>query len=155
MWRSVAVFKQSSFKCLALVIVMGVTGFVHTARAQVSSKEAGNLEQTHENWRASNLNGTTVYNDKGDGVATINDLLIDSHGRVANVVLSVGSFLGMSAKYVEIPFSALKFKSTRPGPSGPETPDLKTVGNKVDYSAVLPGATKDTLKAMPNFVYNK
>jgi hypothetical protein len=47
-------------------------------------------------------------------------------------VLSLGGFLGMSTKYVVAPFNAL------------------WVQNK---KMVLPGATKDSLKALPEFKY--
>jgi hypothetical protein len=47
-------------------------------------------------------------------------------------VLSVGGFLGMGTKYVVVPYSSLK------------------VGDK---KMVLHGATKESLKALPEFKY--
>ena len=48
-------------------------------------------------------------------------------------MLSVGGFLGLGAKYVVVPFTSLKI---------------------VDKKMVLPGGSKDALKALPEFKYN-
>jgi hypothetical protein len=47
-------------------------------------------------------------------------------------VLSVGGFLGMGTKYVVVPYTSLQVR---------------------DKKMVLPGATKDSLKALPEFKY--
>jgi hypothetical protein len=48
-------------------------------------------------------------------------------------VLSVGGFLGLGTKYVVVPFGSLHIQ---------------------DKKVVLPGATKDALKALPEFKYS-
>lgn len=148
--------KSSVLKALALAISMGSVGLVSVANAQMPEKSSGSVEQTHGEWRASLINGAKVYNDHADKIGTINDMLIDSKGHVANVVLSVGGFLGVGSKYVEVPFSQLKFE---PSSSNPEATTANgTASNdatKNDYSVTMHGATKDSLKAMPDFDYNK
>ena len=47
-------------------------------------------------------------------------------------VLSVGGFLGLGTKYVVVPFGSLKMQ---------------------DKKILLPGATKEALKALPEFNY--
>jgi hypothetical protein len=47
-------------------------------------------------------------------------------------VLSVGGFLGVGTKYVVVPYSSLQVH---------------------DKKMILPGATKDSLKALPEFRY--
>jgi hypothetical protein len=66
-------------------------------------------------------------------VGTIDDLIVTPSEKVPYAVLSVGGFLGMGTKYIVVPFSALEVK---------------------DNKMVLPGATKDSLKSLPEFKYN-
>ena len=75
--------------------------------------------------------GSTVVNEANETVGTIDDLIVTPSEKVPFAVLSVGGFLGMGTKYVVVPYSALK--------SGQENG--------------LPGATKDSLKALPEFKY--
>ena len=56
----------------------------------------------------------------------------DQIGKAPFVVLSVGGFLGVGDRLVVLPYD-----------------QLRTAGGKV----VLPGATKDALKALPEFKY--
>ena len=81
-------------------------------------------------YRTSKVVGSTVVNET---VGTIDDLIVTPNEKVPFAVLSVGGFLGMGSKYVVVPFSSLQVK---------------------DKKMVLPGATKDSLKALPEFKYN-
>ncbi len=85
--------------------------------------------------RASKVIGTAVVNDAGDKVGTIDDLLVrtDGSNRVLFAVLSVGGFLGVGNKHIVVPYASL------------------TDGK--DGKIVLPGATKDELKQLPDFKY--
>src|ERR1700710_1798904 len=56
--------------------------------------------------RASKVIGSSVYNDHDEKVGSIDDLLIGKDGKMS-AVLSVGGFLGMGTKYVQIPYSDL------------------------------------------------
>jgi sporulation protein YlmC with PRC-barrel domain len=136
---------------LAAVLLAGGTSFAvaqtTTAPTAISGKLDGTLRQSHDAWRATRLDGAVVYNDQGNDVGTINDMLLDSAGKVSDVVLSVGGYLGIDSKYVEVPFSKLKFE-----PSKGNTATSGSADNH-DYSVVLPGATKDSLKAMTAFSY--
>jgi sporulation protein YlmC with PRC-barrel domain len=108
---------------------------------------SGTLHKVHGQWRASSLVGATVYNNTGHEIGTVENLLIRSQGTVSGAVLSVGGFLGVGTKYVEVPFSRLHFKeSAGTGNNGK--------ASRVDYSLVLPGATQASLKKMPAFKYH-
>lgn len=85
-------------------------------------------------YRSSKLVGSTVVNDAGDKIGAIDDLIVTRSDRVMYAILSVGGFLGMGDKLVAVPFTALKFNTD---------------------NTVLSGATKDSLKALPKFVYAK
>jgi hypothetical protein len=84
-------------------------------------------------YRTSKVVGSTVVNEANVTVGTIDDLIVTPTEKVPFAVLSVGGFLGMGTKYVVVPFSSLQVK---------------------DKQMVLPGATKDSLNALPAFKYN-
>ncbi len=82
--------------------------------------------------RASKLIGSAVYSEQNERIGNVDDLVMTENDKITVAVVSVGGFLGMGSKLVAVPFSQLK----RDG----------------DHM-VLQGATKDTLNAMPDFVY--
>ena len=84
-------------------------------------------------YRTSKVVGSTVVNEANETVGTIDDLIVTPNEKVPFAVLSVGGFLGMGSKYVVVPFSSIEVKNKQ---------------------MVLPGATKDSLKALPEFKYN-
>jgi hypothetical protein len=89
--------------------------------------------------RASKVIGSSVYNNHDEKVGSIDDLLIGKDGRMS-AVLSVGGFLGMGTKYVEVPYSELTFGNTQ---------------RDSDNRVVLKGATKESLKSQPAYNYYK
>src|SRR5437879_2854373 len=133
----------------------------------------------HGNWRASKLVGLSVYNEKNESVGSINDMLTDKDGKIVAVVIGVGGFLGVGEHLVAIPFEKVKF-STEPvvytgaanapgggaGGAGGARPggSSTTTGAASTAPAAKPNpwwpdhaifnATKDELKAMPEFKYS-
>jgi len=77
----------------------------------------GSLVETNGDWRCSELVGATVYDDQGDSIGTVNDLLLSPDGVVSNAVLSVGGFLGMGSKLIEVPFKNLRFVPSQSNPA--------------------------------------
>jgi hypothetical protein len=88
--------------------------------------------QLASGYRASKINGSPVYNRNKEKIGTIDDLIVGPSDRVAYVILSVGGFLGMGTHLIAVPFSGLQI---------------------VDKQMRLPDATKDSLKALPEFKY--
>jgi hypothetical protein len=84
-------------------------------------------------YRSSKIVGATVINENKETVGTIDDLIVTPSETVPYAVLSVGGFLGMGTKYVVLPFSSLQMRNKQ---------------------IVIPRATKDALKALPEFKYN-
>ena len=84
-------------------------------------------------YRVSKVIGSTVVNDANETVGTIDDLIVTPGERVPFAVVSVGGFLGMGTKYVVIPYNSLQVKDK-------------------DHM-LLAGATKDSLKTLPDFKY--
>lgn len=85
-------------------------------------------------YRASKLLKLDVYNDQDKKIGKVDDLIIKPDGSVNVAIIEVGGFLGMGKHHVAIPVS--QFSSV--------TPKL-----------VLPGATKESLKGLPEFKYAK
>ncbi len=78
--------------------------------------------------------GKTVVNEKGEKVGKIEDVIITPEKAISYVIIGAGGFLGIAKHDVAIPVTQLKHE-----------------GDKI----VLPGATKDAVKALPKFEYAK
>jgi sporulation protein YlmC with PRC-barrel domain len=78
------------------------------------------------------LLGKPVYNDNGEKVGTISDVIIGPDRAASFAIVGAGGFVGMSKHNVAIPFQQLQLKGDR---------------------TVLPGATKDAIRSLPEFVY--
>ena len=83
-------------------------------------------------WRATDIIGAKVYNDAGEDIGKLEDMIITTKGTVPYAVVSVGGFLGMDAHHVVVAVSSLEL---------------------VDEKLTLHGATKESLKALPNFTF--
>jgi membrane protein DedA with SNARE-associated domain len=75
-----------------------------------------------------------VYNDSNEKVGEVEDLIVAPDKAVSYAIIGVGGFLGIDRHDVAIPAGQLKIQ-----------------GGKL----MLPGATKDALKALPKFEYAK
>ncbi len=78
--------------------------------------------------------GHDVYNDKNEKVGKVYDIIIAPDKAVSYGIIQAGGFLGIDRHDVAIPVNQFKMQ-----------------GGKI----VLPGATKDVIKAMPEFQYAK
>lgn len=59
---------------------------------------------------AGQVNGTAVYNARGDKLGTVYDIMLDKmSGRVAYAVMSFGGFLGIGDRYHPLPWSVLTY----------------------------------------------
>jgi sporulation protein YlmC with PRC-barrel domain len=63
--------------------------------------------------RASKMIGSTVYDVQNRDIGSVKDLILDKDGRVAAVVVDVGSFLGVGGKYVAVRLGAIKSDNNR------------------------------------------
>jgi sporulation protein YlmC with PRC-barrel domain len=80
-----------------------------------------------------------VVNDKNEKIGTISDVIISpsTDGKLpaaSFAIIGVGGFLGIGKRDVAVPMEQIKLQ---------------------DNHLVLPGATKDALKALPPFEYRK
>jgi sporulation protein YlmC with PRC-barrel domain len=58
--------------------------------------------------RATQMDGSTVYDAQNQKVGDVKDIILDRDGKVAAVVLDVGAFLGIGGKNVAISMNDLK-----------------------------------------------
>ena len=146
------------------------TNMAPAAASDASSSYGGD-------WRASKVVGLNVYNDNNESVGSINDLLTDKTGNIKAVVIGVGGFLGVGEHLVAIPFDKVKFvnepivytgAANAPNAGGTRPMSTTTTGAATSSpaSANMPkqnpwypdhavyNATKDELKAMPEFKYS-
>jgi sporulation protein YlmC with PRC-barrel domain len=103
----------------------GSTGDAAIVRVDVARVAVGQ--------RASKLVGATVVNSNDESIGKIDDLVVNPQEKVTYAIISVGGFLGVGNKLVAVPFDS-----------------LKTVKEE---RLMLPGATKDALKGLPEFKY--
>jgi sporulation protein YlmC with PRC-barrel domain len=62
------------------------------------------------------VEGTTVYNQSGDKLGSIDELMIDKHsGQVRYAVLEFGGFLGMGTDRYPLPWNMLKYDTSLDG----------------------------------------
>jgi sporulation protein YlmC with PRC-barrel domain len=64
--------------------------------------------QGQDQWLVGNLWRKNVYNQAGQSIGDMNDLIIDKDGKIAAVVIGVGGFLGLGEKNVAIHFDQLQ-----------------------------------------------
>jgi sporulation protein YlmC with PRC-barrel domain len=62
------------------------------------------------------VEGTAVYNDAGEKLGSIDDLMIDKNsGQICYAVLEFGGFLGMGTDRYPIPWNVLKYDTGKGG----------------------------------------
>ena len=62
------------------------------------------------------VEGTAVYNRKGERLGDVHNLMIDKYsGQVAYAVMSFGGFLGIGESYHPLPWKVLDYDTTRGG----------------------------------------
>jgi PRC-barrel domain len=98
-------------------------------------------------WRSNAIDGANVYSTSGQQLGTVDNLLIDSRGKVVDAVVSVGGFAGVGSKLVEVPFTKLNFMPSNSGNGNSSNTQVHNGGNSPqNYSIVYPNATTQSLK---------
>ena len=71
---------------------------------------------SHDVISSERVEGTNVYNEAGDKLGSIDDLMIDKRsGKVRYAVLKFGGFLGMGADRYPLPWGALRYDAAKEG----------------------------------------
>jgi hypothetical protein len=174
-------FTKSVIAGLAGSALLVTVAFAQTPAATSDGTNAAPMSNSslHGDWRTSKVVGLSVYNDDNESIGSINDLLTDRNGTIKAVVLGVGGFLGMGAHLVAVPYDKIKFVNepiAYTGVAGSPNGAGSTGTSRPASSPVTTGAatgsapaskanpwypdhavfnaTKDELKAMPEFKYS-
>ena len=119
----------------SLVIAAGAVDAVAQTAGAMISVSTIELREIATGWSAKKqILGKGVYNDAGDKVGDINDLIVTPDKAVSYAIVGVGGFLGVGEHEIAVPVGQLK---------------------QQEGKIVLSGATKDALKAAPKFEYAK
>lgn len=92
-------------------------------------------------WLVSKLIGTPVHNAQDEQIGTIVDLVMDPEARVTKAIISVGQYLGIGGRKVQVPLSTLRFPASTTGSGNP----FGRLGPEVAVLVV----TKATLQSLP------
>jgi len=127
--------KRIAFASLvSLALVLGVDA----AQAQVAGSTTlgiavAQIQEVAVGWSAKKqIIGHTVYNEAGDKVGKIDDLIVSTDKSVSFAIVGAGGFVGLRRHHVAIPVNQLSQR---------------------DGEFLLPGATKSAIKALPTFDY--
>lgn len=125
-----------AFALLTLSAVMLAAG---PARAQVAggsttaSVSVTESTQIAMGWSVKKtLLGKTIYNEAGQKVGKVEDLIISPDRSLSYVIVGAGGFVGIGRHDVAIPVTQIQDQAGK---------------------LVMPGASKDMIKAMPSFDY--
>jgi sporulation protein YlmC with PRC-barrel domain len=131
--------KNLSSLAFAALAVVGTLSTVGPVAAQVAggttTVEASITESTRlaMGWSVKKtLMGKNIYNDAGQKVGKVEDLIISPDKAVSYVIVGAGGFVGIGRHDVAIPVTQIQDKAGK---------------------LVMAGATKDTIKGMPGFIY--
>ena len=126
------------------VVLAAVIAFASAAaHAQATPPVAGRVtlgvsatevEAVALGYRASKLIGANVYNEQDEKIGKVGDFIVTPDGRLSLAIIDVGGFLGIRKHSVAIPVQ--QFTRVKP-------------------KIVLPGATKEALKQLPEFEFAK
>jgi len=125
---STATLTLAAALCLAGTASAQVAGTTTTAAVAITEST-----QLAMGWSVKKtLMGKPVYNDSGKKVGKVEDLIISPDKNVSYVIVGAGGFVGIGRHDVAVPVSQIQNQAGK---------------------LVLPGATKDSIKALPEFEY--
>ncbi len=127
-------------KHIRILMLAGIASLAPTiVHAQVAGSTllgvaAAELREVTLGWSAKRqVLGRSVFNDKSERIGSVDDIIISPEKAVSYAIVNAGGFIGVTRHDVAVPVSQLKL---------------------MDGKLVLPGATKEALKASPPFEYS-
>jgi sporulation protein YlmC with PRC-barrel domain len=128
--------------CVALAALASVTvvstlipspTYAQVAGSTLVGVEYAEARDVAMGWSAKRqLLGQAIYNDQNEKIGSVDDLIVSPSKAVSYAIIGAGGFLGLGKHDVAIPVN--QFTET-------------------DGKIVLAGATKERIKAMPEFEY--
>jgi sporulation protein YlmC with PRC-barrel domain len=128
---------ESSMKNYSTILAVAMVAFAAAApvmaQNEASTYAAAYMTADH-NMRSSKLIGLPVYNDHGEKIGVIDEIMLPAKGGEVTAAVSVGGFLGGGAKLVKIPLSHVQLTGGKP--------------------TMVGDGTKTALMAMPTYTYS-
>ena len=126
--------KPMQFLMLAAFVLISPTiSHAQVAGSTLLGVSVAELQEVVKGWSVKRtVLGQPVYNDKNEKVGSVDDIIITPDKAVSYAIINAGGFLALAKHDVAIPVSQIKL---------------------VDNKLVLLGATKEALKAIPEFQY--
>ena len=116
-----------------IILISPTVSHAQVAGTTVLGVSVAEMREVALGWSVKHtILGQHVYNDKNERVGTVDDLIVTPDKALSYAIVNVGGFLGLAKHDVAIPVSLFKL---------------------VDKKLVLAGATKEALKASPEFQY--
>jgi sporulation protein YlmC with PRC-barrel domain len=117
----------------SLVLIVPTSSHAQVAGSTLLGVSVAELQDVVKGWSVKRtILGQPVYNDNNERVGSVDDIIITPDKAVSYAIINASGFLALAKHDVAIPVSQFKL---------------------VDNKLVLPGATKDALKAIPEFQY--
>jgi hypothetical protein len=124
---------STSVAGVATMIVVIAAAHVPVASAAPVDLVVVDVVQVANGYRASKLHGATVSNPQNQKIGDLDDLIVGKD-RVLFAIVQVGGFLGIGSHFIAVPYSSLQINED---------------GSRI----VLPGATREQVKGLPEFKY--
>jgi sporulation protein YlmC with PRC-barrel domain len=119
----------------SIALMTSTIAQAQVAGSTVVGSATAELRKVTPGWSATRqVLGQAVFNDKNERIGAVDDIVVAPDKAISYAIIGAGGFLGVGKHDVAIPVSQL---------------------TQVDGKFVLAGATKDGLKAMPSFEYER
>ena len=165
----------SSVAAAALVSCSAMAQTQAPAPVQPAAKADAMPKLSAPHWRSSKMIGVAIYNEQNERLGDINEILLDSSGKLLGYVVGVGGFLGMGEHDIFVEPAKIKFvnepvrtasttpartdaparKDGEPMTTRPASSTQARAATEIWYPdhGVMAG-TKDQLKALHQFKYS-
>ena len=118
---------------LAGLQTMSLNAYADIVGASVIGVTVSEVAEIATGWSVKkSILGKPIYNELGDKIGTVDDLIIAPNKTLSYAIIGAGGFLGMGKYDVAIPVTQI---------------------NQVNGKMELKGATKESIKQMPKFEY--
>ena len=131
-WRARRCSRPQWLTVLVTVVIIVGAQVPRIAAAEVALVVV-DVVAVADGYRASKLRGATVVNAKNEKIGELDDLIVGKD-RVLFGIIQVGGFLGIGSRLIAVPYSSLQ---------------ISEEGKRI----VLPGASKEHVKDLPEFKY--
>jgi sporulation protein YlmC with PRC-barrel domain len=117
-----------------LTTIAAAAALALTFAAPVLAQTAGGMVSTTHEMRTSKMVGSPVYNESGDKIGAIFDIIVRAGATEPTAIVTVGEYTGGGSRLVAFPLSKVKVEA-----------------NKM----MISGASRDALLNMPAYVFGQ